>query len=455
MTDHHRSIYHFQPPANWMNDPNGLLHWGDDYHMFYQYNPNGPFHGTIHWGHAVSRDLMHWEDWPIALAPTPGGPDKDGCFSGCGVDNDGAPTLIYTGIRPEVQMIATSADGLRTWTKHPANPVIAAPPPGMDAAGFRDPYVWREEDGWCCIVGSGERGKGGVTLLYRSPDLVTWEYLHPLLSGVEAETGWMWECPNFFPLGDKYVLLISPIPLRRTLYAVGRYENHRFTAERWGEVDLGGCFYAPQVLVDRQGRRLMWGWLQEERSQEAQLAAGWSGVMSLPRLLSLAADGSLHQQPAPEVQTVRGRHRRFTGSVHPGDANPLAGIEGHALEILVEINSSGAKSVALEVACATDGNEATTVRYSQVDGVLAIDRRRSNADPDGLHDVRAIPLAVGAQEALRLHVFLDGSVVEVYAHGQALTSRIYPGVESTGVNFTVTGGSVGGAIDVWTLDSSA
>ena len=451
--DHHRTTYHFQPEANWMNDPNGLIRWGDDYHIFYQYNPAGPFHGTIHWGHAVSQDLLHWEQWPIALAPTPGGADKDGVYSGCGVDNDGVPTLVYTGISPEVQMIATSADGLRAWTKHPANPVIAAPPPAMETTGFRDPFVWREADGWYCVIGSGEQGRGGVILLYRSPDLVTWDYLHPLLTSVADETGTMWECPNFFPLGDKYVLLISPIPLRRAIYAVGRYEKQRFTAERWGEVDPGGCYYAPQVMTDRDGRRLLWGWLWEERSQEAQLAAGWSGVLSLPRQLSLAADGSLHQQPAPELTALRRNHHRFCNAIHPGDTNPLAGVQGHALEILVELNSSGAESVSLDVAAAPDGSEATTVRYSRVEGRLSIDRSRSNVEPDAPHDVRSIPLVVGSQEVLRLHVFLDASTLEVYAHGQVLTSRIYPRTASTGVAFSVSGGSVGGTLDVWTLDS--
>ena len=97
-SDRQRPRYHFLPPANWLNDPNGLIQWRGRYHTFYQYNPNGPFHGTIHWGHAISDDSVHWEHLPIALAPTPGGPDADGCWSGCAVDHDGVPTLIYTGL---------------------------------------------------------------------------------------------------------------------------------------------------------------------------------------------------------------------------------------------------------------------------------------------------------------------------------------------------------------------
>ena len=144
--DPHRPRYHFLAPADWLNDPNGLIQTGDLTHLFYQHNPNGPFHGTIHWGHAVSRDLVHWQDLPVALAPTPGGPDADGCWSGCAVMDGPAPTLLYTGVNPQVQCLATSDDGLRTWQKRP-EPVIAAPPEGLDLVGppdFRDPFVWLE-----------------------------------------------------------------------------------------------------------------------------------------------------------------------------------------------------------------------------------------------------------------------------------------------------------------------
>jgi hypothetical protein len=269
-TDPHRPSYHFLPPRNWMNDPNGLIYWGGEYHLFYQHNPNGPFWGTMHWGHAVSPDLVRWRHLPIALAPTPGGPDKDGCFSGSAVDNDGVPALVYTGVSPEVQCVATSDDGMITWQKHPGNPVIAAPPEGLDVTGFRDPFVWRENEEWRMVVGSGLRGVGGAALLYRSPDLIRWEYLQPLCTGDIRETGEMWECPNFFPLGDRHVLIVSPVPLRKALYFVGRYDGARFTPERHGVLDAGGHYYASLSLVDAAGRRVIFGWLWEGRSDAAQ-----------------------------------------------------------------------------------------------------------------------------------------------------------------------------------------
>ena len=192
--DPQRPHYHFLPPANWLNDPNGLIQWNGAYHMFYQYNPHGPFHGTIHWGHAVSTDLVHWEHLPIALAPTPDGPDEDGCWSGCAGADNGVPTLIYSGNRGGAQRacLATSSDGLLTWQKHPDNPVIPAPPPGLHLVEFRDHCVWREDGMWYQLIGAGIEGHGGTALLYRSADLRAWEYLHPLLIGDQQRFAPLW-----------------------------------------------------------------------------------------------------------------------------------------------------------------------------------------------------------------------------------------------------------------------
>jgi len=161
-----RPRYHFQPPTNWMSDPNGPIQWKGQYHLFYQHHPYSPLWGPIHWGHAVSTDLVHWTHLPIALTPTPGGPDADGCWSGCAVDDDGVPTLIYTGVSRDsacqaqyrqTQCLATSKDDLRTWQKDPDNPVIASPPAAYDVrvTGFRDPCVWKEDGAWYGVIGSG------------------------------------------------------------------------------------------------------------------------------------------------------------------------------------------------------------------------------------------------------------------------------------------------------------
>jgi len=320
--DPHRPLYHFLPPDNWLNDPNGVAYWNDLYHLFYQYNPGGPFHGTIHWGHARSRDLVHWEHLPLALTPTPGGHDADGCWSGCFVDNNGTPTLIYTGMRLEdgvtgqVSCLATGDNDLLHWQKYAGNPIIAGPPPELDAIGFRDHSVWRENGVWYQVIGSGIRDVGGTALLYRSPDLITWEYVQPILVGDARQTepiylGTMWECPDLFALDNKHVLVISVWSDRKLFYPayfVGTYANGTFTPDALHRLDFGPSFYAPQSMRDGQGRRLQWGWLREGRDLPTQEAVDWAGAMSLPRVLTLRPDNTLGVAVAPELQALRDEH---------------------------------------------------------------------------------------------------------------------------------------------------
>ena len=230
-----RPQYHLLPAHNWMNDPNAPIFFRGRYHMFHQYNPQAAVWGNMNWAHATSLDMIHWHHEPIALSPTPGGPDRDGVFSGRAVLDHGQPAVIYTGVAPpaseaeatlrdgvhiwrEVQCLAIAKDdSLRNWQKL-AEPVIAAPPPGLAVTGFRDPSLWREGSDWMLILGSGIRHQGGAILLYSSPDLRHWTYLHPLLEASSTtetsvndnrvnpvDTGEMWECPDFFPLGDKHV----------------------------------------------------------------------------------------------------------------------------------------------------------------------------------------------------------------------------------------------------------
>ncbi len=468
-----KPLYHFQPREHWMNDPNGLIQWGEWYHLFYQYNPNGPFHGTIHWGHAVSRDLVRWEHLPVALAPTSGGPDEAGCYSGCAVDDEGVPTLMYTGIRGErpyreTQCLATSADGLRTWRPHAGNPVIAAPPEGLDVVGFRDPYAWKEGDTWYCVIGSGIRGVGGTVLLYRSADLVRWEYLHPLHIGDQTAiepvwTGSMWECPQFFPLGDRHVLMVSVWDRGKThytVYVVGTYRDHTFTPEAVRRFDTGADYYAPATLRDARGRRLIWGWSWEARTSEAQHAAGWAGVMSLPRVLALRDDGTLGVEPAAEVRALRGtHHHRAALHVTPSSSRLLPGVRGDALEIVAEFDpaSGDARQYGLIVRCAPGREEYTRIVYDRAEGRLLVDRERASLDPDVRRGAHGDAFALAAGEPLRLHVYLDRSIIEVYANERAcLTERIYPSrPDSLGIDLFAEGGSITTtAVDVWALGSA-
>jgi beta-fructofuranosidase len=267
---------HLLPVRGWMNDPCGPIYWKSRYHMFFQYNPDAAVWGDMHWNHAVSPDMVHWQRLPIALAPTPGSADQDGCFTGTAVVANGKPSLLYTGVQKvapeqatlrdgnsnlrESQCLAIAADDtLRTWRKLPA-PVIAAPPPGMQVTGFRDPSPWRQGETWYCVIASGQRGVGGSVLLYRSADLRTWEYLHPLAAGKwggktgpnPVDTGEMWECPDFFPLDGKHVLIHSTEG--QTLWQSGTLDTAAmlFHAEQQGILDHG-TYYAPKTQLDARG----------------------------------------------------------------------------------------------------------------------------------------------------------------------------------------------------------
>lgn len=439
--DPHRPQYHFLPPANWMNDPNGLIQWEGIYHLFYQHNPDGPFFGKMHWGHAVSRDLVHWRHLPLALSPTPNGFDAEGCWSGCIVNNHGIPTAFYTGIKPEVQCMATGNDDLTVWAKHPT-PVIKAPPENMDLIGFRDPRVWAEDDHWNMIVGAGIKGVGGAVLLYQSADLVNWRYQHPLYvnNNDQAQPVWsgpMWECPDFFPVGDKHVLVISTAPDQQAaLYFIGTYKDQRFVPEKSQFLDYGiKQFFAPQTLLDNQGRRLMWGWLWEARNETAQGRAGWSGAMSLPRVLSLRNDGRLGIEPASEIELLRGRQYQFTQMPLTATSTDLFNeIQGDCLEIIAEFDSGSpspatppAQTFGLKVRCSADETEQTLIVYDRNSNHLEIRRDQSSLDPDTDKKTLGGSLPLQPGETLKLRIFLDRSVIEVFANGWCcISARIYP-----------------------------
>ena len=416
---------HFLPAANWMNDPNGPIFWQGRSHLFYQYNPNGAFWGTMRWGHAVSDNLVDWTHWPVALAPD--APyDRDGVYSGCAVDDGGVPTIVYTGTQPEVQCVATSRDGLRTWEKSPANPLLASAPEGHGLTDFRDPQVWREGGEWRMVVGSGVRDVGGTVLLYRGETLTEWEFLGLLCIGDKAETGTVWECPDFFPLGDKWVLLVSPIPLGKTLYFIGDYRDNRFVPERSGVCDFGN-FYAAKSFADGNGRRILWGWSPEARSEAAYRAAGWAGCMALPRVLTLGAGGDLQMTPAPEIELLRGDPIDFTPSLAGEELDLIDVSLGNRFELEMEIAVGDAAQIGLLLCVAPDGSEQTRLTYDLARQTFGINREHSSLNPDADRSPQSGPLVLAEGENLRLRVFVDGSLLEVCANDRfCLTSRVYP-----------------------------
>ncbi|MFB7513389.1 glycoside hydrolase family 32 protein [Streptomyces sp. NPDC056144] len=457
--DPHRPRFHFTSPGGWLNDPNGLTHWNGVYHLFYQYNPLAPAHHRIHWGHATSVDLVTWTDEPVALVPGTTGPDRDGCWSGVLVDDGGVPTLVYSGRHGdrELPCVATGSPDLRHWTKDPANPVIAAPPAGVDVTAYRDHCVWREGEVWRQLVGSGVRGQGGTAFLYESHDLRDWRYVGPLLTGDASHgtpadldwTGTMWECVDLFRVDGTDVLAFSAWDEGTThhpLYWTGRYEGDRFTPGALHRLDYGrNYFYAPQSTRDARGRRIMFGWLQEGRGEEATARAGWSGVMSLPRLVTKGADGALAQTPVPELVRLRRDH------VH-GD--PEA-VRGDQLDLELSLRLAAGSTVRLGVRETPDGAERTVVELTRdpsgATGTLRLHRETSSLDPDTDRAPRHGDLPFGPAGEVELRVLVDHSALEIFANGRALTARVYPTrpEEAIGISLETAGDAQVERLDAW------
>ena len=453
--------YHFRPERNWINDPVGFTKVDGRYHLFFQYNPIGPEPGIKHWGHAVSSDLVGWEILPVALSPTDGGPDEGGCWSGSVTTLVEPPHLFYTGVRHdqmrgrrEVVCLALGDRDLRSWRKHP-DVLIPGPPAQLDAVGFRDPFVWRDRDGWCLLVGSGIRGYGGAVLLYRSEDLLAWRFDGVFFSmpagQADYESGAMWECPQIVPVGDRHVLLLSiDNPVRPVLYVVGRVDGSQFVAERIGRLDLGPDFFAPASFVDEDGRPLIIAWAPEGRSNDAQVASGWAGVMTLPRALALAPDGRLSSTAAPDLSRLRGRHWHGVGIALSNGVDEPMPLAGSRLEIAATVRSGGASVIGLRFRMSPDGHEATVVSVDIATGHVTFDRTASSLAPDTTPGVYGGADGWLPGERFRLHVFLDESILELFVDDTlALTGRIYPS-RADSVSFAAF--AVGGAGEIETID---
>lgn len=437
-TDPHFPQFHFRPARNWMNDPNGLIHWKGLYHLFYQYNPHAAHWGEIHWGHAASPDLVHWDDMPLALTPTP--PAEMGCWSGAAVVQHDLVALLFTGIHEglQVQCLAQSKDSdLLRFSIHPL-PVIPQPPEGVSPHQFRDPCpIGSTNGGWNMLLGAGKDERGAV-LLYRSANLVQWEYQGVLLqAGKELSDllpegpAAMWECPAFFPVGDHHALVISTWDEsgRYTVLIEGKADLHSATFTPLGVQLFDGsreAFYAPQVMTDAHNRRLMFGWLIEDRPPEEQEESGWSGVMSLPRELSAHADGSLRVTFPAELQTLRDGHMLCTNlTLQPGEPLNCTATDQAEIHLALRVPAGG--TAGLRLRASADGEEFTLLTVDPAAQAIRLDLTHSSQNPAAHKRSQTAPLAMQPGAWVHLHVYLDHSVVEVIANERAmLTGRLYP-----------------------------
>jgi beta-fructofuranosidase len=466
--DPRRPQFHLLPAANWMNDPNGPIYWNNQYHMFFQYNPNGAYWGDMHWAHAISPDMVHWRHLPIALSPTPGGPDAAGCFTGTVVVDEGVATALYTGVVDaslynatindgehlfrESQCLATSTDPeLKTWTKLP-EPVISAPPAGMKVAGFRDPCPWRSGEWWYLAVGSGERGRGGDVLLYRSKDLRQWDYMHLLASGTSSAknavnpvaSGDMWECPDFFALDGKHVLIYGSAGGVHWQSGILDEKEMRFHAQRSGILDHGS-FYAAKAQLDASGNRIVWGWIPEARPLAEYKAAGWAGMMSLPRVLTLERDGHLRIAISPAVQTLRRREQKLVPDADASSQIARLAIENATGEILGRIRP---------------GNEPFTFALTGAlpQGPMPEPLVKLEFDPKTpgqmVADGKPMPARTQPGQSIEIHIYVDGSVAEVMVQSSAAYTKrfYYAGSVAPRIQLQIEGTATMESLSMWQND---
>ncbi|GAA3110095.1 glycoside hydrolase family 32 protein [Streptomyces rectiviolaceus] len=439
----HLPEVHLRPPANWINDPNGLVHHDGWYHVFFQHNPQAPTHDRVHWGHYRSRDLLRWEPQPLALTPELGQPDEDGCFSGNAVSYEGRIIAFYSAHRvghpwQPVAAADSGPDG-STFVKRPEL-LVADPPSGVTT--FRDPYVWRDGDRWRMLVGAGCAEGDGAVLSYTSQDLTDWTYDGPLHRRADTapsdsviRTGEAWECPQLAVYDDGRALLLTSAWYQRTgpSHVVawnGHQDSGDFRFETATRFDHGPDFYAPALMRAPGGRWLLWGWSWEARDESCAKEAGWAGVLTVPRELTLRADGSPHQAPARELDGLRTSTWLKAMRAQCGTTSVLGSV-GPAADITVRVGFARDTAWGLRIMCGTGSADHDDAGYLDLeirDGALTVDRGHASADARAHVGSYRMPLPELVPDGeLELRIILDHSIAEIFSgSGEALTLRFYP-----------------------------
>ena len=406
--DPDRPVYHFRPPANWTNDPNGPFYFQGWHHLFYQFNPFGVQLAHQHWGHARSRDLVNWEHLPIAIWPSAELGETAIFSGGAAFTADGRPRLIYTSIgnrQPEQWLVLPKDEELFLWEKYAKNPVLSqAAHIGGPISQWRDPFMFRHDNSTYMVCGgAGANGRAQVQL-YRSEsgDLTQWKHLGPIFQSMDRETR-NFECPNLFPLDDKWVMIVSPN--RACEYWIGDLDiaAMKFLPTAHGIVDPGDA-YASNISIDSKGRTILWLW-----GRTAALSPGlpvtpnekaWSGVITMPRILSIGPDGYLLERPIPEFETLRGSVLEFPGQ----SLEKPSVIDGAATDCAeIEAVFAGSGTFGLELRRSAGGKP----------GVVVSIQAGFQGTYLNVGNVRAY---VGPAEKYKLHVFLDKRCIEVFAN---------------------------------------
>ena len=494
--DPHRPIYHYVNPENTLNDPNGLCFWQGRWHLFYQgYPPEDP---RVHWGHAISDDLIHWRDLPYAIYPDP----EECCFSGATLVEDDRVIAMYHGTQVG-NMVATSSDPLLlNWEKVTGQAVIPTPPQDDSPQEYTvfDPCIWKKGDYYYSLsAGMLPDGPGGKRIaadfLFRSKDLATWEYLHPFTEDdrftLVGDDG---ACPYFWPIGDRWILPFFS-HMSGGQYLLGDYdmERDKFVVTSAGLFNFGAStpsgVHAPSATPDGEG-----GVIIIHNMNPGHPSEDWNQIMSLPRRVTLGEhEDELKIEPAGDVEALRGEHVHIDDTVLPANEElVLEGISGNAMELIVEIDANNAPMVELNVLRSPNREEYTRIAFFEDRGfrmhrdlpesgallasgtsavptfgaprrvpvmqsIVSLDTSYSSTLPDALsRPPETAPIVLTDDEPLRLRVFIDKSIVEIFVNDQqCIAARVYPGRDdSVGVSLRAQGSAaILESLDAWQMSN--
>ncbi len=461
----YRLKYHLMGEMGWINDPNGFVFFNGEYHLFYQHYPYDSVWGPMHWGHATSKDLITWEYQPIALAPDMPY-DKDGCFSGSAIEKDGKLYLLYTGhvvnqlvkgnVVVQQQCVAVSDDAIK-FNKILENPVLQTVdiPEDSNKSDFRDPKVTKIGNEYFMVIGSNDGKGNGQVLLYTSHDLVKWSFRN-VLAKSDGNLGANWECPDLFPLQNKFILIISPqevdpkkyLNSNTSLCLVGDFNSISGTFHKQQEVrmDYGFDFYAPQSMEDELGRRIIIGWMNTWGNENPTQTHkhGWAGSMTLPREMIIKNDKLLFK-PVKEIEHYR--HNEYTMEFTDIQEEVTLPISGESYELILDIEPGGADEVGLKVRVGDD--EETLLYYIPSEETFLFDRNKSGIGPKGIAHAN-VKMNKGR---LSLRIFVDRSSVEVFiGDGEVvMTGQIFPSSDSTGIALFSKGTAILHSFQKWDL----
>ena len=465
ISDAERPVYHVTPTSGWLNDPNGFSYYNGKYHLFYQYYPYATHWDSMHWGHLVSDDMINWERLPASMAPD-ASYDSFGVFSGSALAReDGKHLLMYTGVEkverkegerfprcPQTQCIAIG-NGLN-YEKYEHNPVITADmlPGQINFSDFRDPKIWYDKEEACyyCIVANRAPDMSGNALLFSSPDALDWSFV-TILAESKHQIGDMWECPDFFPLDDTYLLTVSPINMEakeyefykgnNSIYLVGAYdkESHTFTHGKACPLDYGLDFYAPQTSLTPDGRRIMIGWMQCPMAAfNPNHPLKWLGQLTIPRELTFK-DGKLFQNPIKELESYRKNQVIYHNLILDGNMT-LPDICGRSLDLTVSLRPENADSFkSFTLSFAEGDGKRTFFSFNPAEKTITIDKSASGYEKTILASRTTL---VGTEDgSLKLRLLLDRFSAEIFiGDGEKVMSTVfYTPLSADGLSFSSQG----------------